>query len=360
MMLATVNIFFMNICIIFFVSTFTFYLLRDRLPIQPDSKMSTRLYFGLSNGITGILLMHHAIDLNGALIDLRLLPLALSALFGGNISIAVTGLMLLIYRFVIDSGDSLSALFSSVITLLGFLVLSFICRRFIKRQGYFFSAIVTVGSLLVLSRLIMSNSPADAWGMIYIPYFILTIGGAFLFYRLSSLLQQHFVLYSYQSYLASTDQLTRLANRHVILEKVTALEKSKDSWGVILFDLDHFKNINDTHGHAVGDAVLRHFSILLNEHCPAPVTVGRYGGEEFIVIVPDIELHHPVVLAETIVTAVQQTPFVMQDHAVSITVSAGIAYAHQQPTETVFKQADSALYEAKAQGRNQYRLYRSE
>ncbi|WP_353049225.1 diguanylate cyclase [Exiguobacterium sp. s46] len=61
----------------------------------------------------------------------------------------------------------------------------------------------------------------------------------------------------------------------------------------------------------------------------------------------------------TIVTAVQQTPFVMQDHAVSITVSAGIAYAHQQPAETVFKQADSALYEAKAQGRNQYRLYQS-
>ncbi len=164
MMLATVNIFFINICIIFLVSTFTFYLLRDRLPIQPDSKISTRLYFGLSNGITGILLMHNAIDLNGALIDLRLLPLALSALFGGNISIAVTGLMLLIYRFVIDNGDSLNALFSSVITLLGFLVLSFICRRFIKRQGYFFSAIVTVGSLLVLSRLIMSNSPGGCLG----------------------------------------------------------------------------------------------------------------------------------------------------------------------------------------------------
>ncbi|WP_426272851.1 GGDEF domain-containing protein [Exiguobacterium sp. R-17] len=359
MMLATVNIFFINICIIFLVSTFAFYLLRDRLPIQPDSMISTRLYFGFANGITGILLMHHAIDLNGALIDLRLLPLALSALFGGNISITVTGLMLLIYRFLIDNGDSINALLSSVMTLLGFLMLSFICRRFITRQGYFFAAIVTVGSLLVLWRLITSNSPVDAWRTIYIPYFVLTIGGAVLFYRLSLLLQQHFVLYSYQSYLASTDQLTRLANRHVILEKVTTLEKNRASWGVILFDLDHFKSVNDTHGHAVGDAVLRHFSIVLNERCPAPITVGRYGGEEFIVIIPDCDLYEPIHLAETIVAAVQQTPFVMQDHAVSITVSAGIAYAHHQPAETVFKQADAALYEAKTQGRNQYRLYQS-
>ncbi|HCV53851.1 MAG TPA: hypothetical protein DGL70_10870, partial [Exiguobacterium sp.] len=244
-------------------------------------------------------------------------------------------------------------------TLLGFLMLSFIWRRFITRQGYFFTAIVTVGSLLVLWRLITSNSPVDAWRTIYIPYFILTIGGAVLFYRLSLLLQQHFVLYSYQSYLASTDQLTRLANRHVILEKVTTLEKNRASWGVILFDLDHFKSVNDTHGHAGGDAVLRHFSIVLNERCPAPVTVGRYGGEEFIVIIPDCDLYEPIHLAETIVAAVQQTPFVMQDHAVSITVSAGIAYAHHQPAETVFKQADAALYEAKTQGRNQYRLYQS-
>ncbi|KQS20481.1 hypothetical protein ASF99_16090 [Exiguobacterium sp. Leaf187] len=359
MMLTTVNIFFVNICIIFLVSTFTFYLLRDRLPIHPDSMMSTRLYFGLANGVTGILLMHHAIDLNGALIDLRLLPLALSALFGGNVSIAVTGTMLLFYRFLIHDGASLNVLLSSVITLLGFLILSFICRRFITRQGYFFSAIVTVGSLLVLWRLIISNSPVDAWETIYIPYFILTIGGAILFYRLSSLLQQHFVLYSYQSYLASTDQLTRLANRHVILEKVTTLEKSNASWSVILFDLDHFKTVNDTHGHAIGDAVLRHFSIILNEYCPVPVTVGRYGGEEFIIIIPDSEQYSPVIIAETIVTAVQQTPFVMQDHAVSITVSAGIAYAHHQPAEMVFKQADAALYEAKTQGRNQYRLYQS-
>ncbi|WP_312068420.1 hypothetical protein, partial [Exiguobacterium sp.] len=89
----------------------------------------------------------------------RLLPLALSALFGGNISITVTELMLLIYRLLIDNGDSINALLSSVMTLLGFLMLSFICRRFITRQGYFFTAIVTVGSLLVLWRLITSNSP---------------------------------------------------------------------------------------------------------------------------------------------------------------------------------------------------------
>lgn len=359
MMLVTVHVFFLNICIIFLISTFSFYLLRNRLPIQEDSILSTRLYFGLANGVAGILLMHNAIDLNGALIDLRLLPLALSALFGGNVSITVTGLTLLVYRFLIATGDPSDVLLNSIMTLIGFLVFSFIFRRFIKRQVYFYTAIVTTGSLLVLWRLMTSPSPANAWTTIYIPYFVLTIGGAILFYRLSSLLQQHFVLYSYQSYLASTDQLTRLANRHVILEKVTELEKHDATWGVILFDLDHFKSINDTHGHAVGDAVLRHFSILLNEHCPSPITVGRYGGEEFVVIIPDTRVHEPVQLAESIVHAVPQTPFVMQDHAVSITVSAGVAYASHGSADLVFKHADTALYEAKVHGRNQYRLYHS-
>lgn len=356
-MATTLNVFFLNICIIFLILSVTFYLLRNRLPVQPDSKLSTRFYFGLANGLTGILLIHNSIAIHGSFIDLRLLPLALSALFGGSISILTTSFLLLVYRFIIDTGTSALALQNSVITLISFTGLVLLCTRLIKNKGPLFTVIVTIGSVLVLFRMILSKSGLDAWQSIYIPYFLITVLSSVLFYRLSLLLQEHFVLYSYQSYLATTDQLTRLANRHVIMEKVAVLEQKKAPWGVILFDLDYFKSVNDQYGHAVGDAVLRHFSVLLTHQCPDDVIVGRYGGEEFIAILPNTLRVSPVQLSEQIVKAVTETPFVMQDHALSITVSAGVAFSKYQVASTVFKQADNALYEAKRNGRNRSHLY---
>lgn len=356
-MLSTLNIFFLNICIIFLVLSVTFYLMRNRLPIQRDSKFSTRFYFGLANGMTGILLIHNSISLNGAFIDLRLLPLALSALYGGPISIVTTGLLLIVYRIILDTGDSMIALQNSIITLVSFIVLVLLCTRFIKQKAALFTVIVTIGSLLVLVRMLSSEAENNAWQSIYVPYFLITIFASLLFYRLSDMLQEHFVLYSYQSYLASTDQLTRLANRHVIMDKVAVLEQEQAPWGVILFDLDYFKAVNDQYGHAVGDAVLRHFSVLLTQECPDDVTVGRYGGEEFIAILPNTFKVSPAQLAQQIVSTVTKTPFVMQDHALSITVSAGVAFARRQSASIVFKQADAALYEAKKNGRNQSHLY---
>lgn len=356
-MLSTLNIFFTNICIIFLILSVTFYLMRNRLPIQYDSKRSTRLYFGLANGLTGILLMHNSISINGSLIDLRLLPLALSALYGGPVSIVTTGIILLLYRVLISGGESVSALQNSLVMLTGFTVLIILCSQLIKHKGRLFNVIVTIASTLVLLRMLIGPSQPHAWQTIFLPYFLITIGASILFYHLSHMLQGHFVLYAYQSYLASTDELTRLANRHVIMEKVQALVEAKAPWGVIIFDLDHFKAVNDQYGHAVGDAVLRHFSVLLTQECPDSITVGRYGGEEFIVVIPNTFTVSPTRLARQLVQSVTDTPFVMQDHALTITVSAGVAYAKNQAAGIVFKQADTALYAAKDNGRNQFMLY---
>lgn len=356
-MFSTLNVFFLNICIIFLILSITFYVMRNRLPIQYDSKFSTRFYFGLANGVTGVLLMYNSISINGSMIDLRLLPLALSALYGGSISISTTGFILLVYRVFIMQGESMIALQSSIITLLSFIILVILCARFIQHKGRLYAVIVTIGSLLVLVRMVLASPRIEEWQTIYLPYFLITISASFLFYHLSRILQGHFVLYAYQSYLASTDELTRLANRHVIMRKVNALVKANAPWGVIIFDLDHFKAINDEHGHAVGDAVLRHFSVLLTHTCPDNVTVGRYGGEEFIAVIPNTRTVSPTELAGKIVQSVTETPFVMQDHALAVTVSAGAAYAKNQPAPLVFEQADTALYAAKNNGRNQFVLH---
>lgn len=192
--------------------------------------MSTRLYFGLSNGMTGILLMHNAIDLNGALIDLRLLPLALSALFGGNISIAVTGLMLLIYRFVIDSGDSLDALFSSVITLLGFLVLSFYLSSihqtarvflFCYRHGRFPTRTLAIDYEQLPSGCLENDLYSifhfNDWWSLFVLSFVFTSSAAFCSLFLSIL-----------SCFDRSIDAAREPPCH--FRKVTTLEKSKDSW----------------------------------------------------------------------------------------------------------------------------------
>jgi two-component system cell cycle response regulator len=124
---------------------------------------------------------------------------------------------------------------------------------------------------------------------------------------------------------------------------------------VLIFDIDHFKDINDTHGHETGDDVLKGFSERLRQGVRGVDLVARYGGEEFMVVMPETDAAFAEAVAERLRSDVEKTAFATRSRAaVPVTVSIGIAeWRHQSDTaESLIRRADLALYAAKRSGRN--------
>ena len=159
---------------------------------------------------------------------------------------------------------------------------------------------------------------------------------------------------------ASTDSLTGLFNRRAFFEGSLSLcarqAKRRQPVTVLMFDLDHFKTINDRFGHGIGDDVLRVFAKVASSSLRASDIVGRLGGEEFAVILAE---PMPIgrLIAERIRTGFERAGVKIADHAINATVSVGAATSHEPVTniDALLARADAALYRAKRHGRN--RLY---
>ncbi len=152
--------------------------------------------------------------------------------------------------------------------------------------------------------------------------------------------------------LATQDALTGVLNRYGIGQFVTALGITRVSASVIVVDLDHFKRINDDRGHHVGDRVLRTMGEILKSCIRNTDAVGRWGGEEFVLVCPGASLASAADLAEKLRHRIMETNFVPEDPLL-ITASFGVAASSDvQGFEDAFRQADQALYLAKNRGRN--------
>jgi len=157
-----------------------------------------------------------------------------------------------------------------------------------------------------------------------------------------------------------TDSLTGLHNRRYMSGQLAGMVRRASHGGgpvsALLVDIDHFKRINDNFGHAVGDEVLREFAIRLATNVRAIDLACRYGGEEFVVIMPDTGLVEAERIAERLRNHVAGSPFNVPgvDDELGVTISIGVA-STLGATDTaldLLKRADDAVYEAKAAGRN--------
>ena len=155
------------------------------------------------------------------------------------------------------------------------------------------------------------------------------------------------------------DALTGLYNRRHVDRRLQAEYNSwtrhQDAFAVLLFDIDHFKRINDTYGHPMGDAVLRKIAATVSPQLRNSDVVGRYGGEEFIVILPHCDEVGAAVVGEKIRAAIENDALEVSTGPLKVTVSVGgsVAYDGLPGVAALVSEADQALYDAKHGGRNQ-------
>jgi diguanylate cyclase (GGDEF)-like protein len=160
--------------------------------------------------------------------------------------------------------------------------------------------------------------------------------------------------------LSTTDVLTGVMNRAGVqqfLQRLFESNFSRNQMGVMLFDIDYFKKINDSLGHDAGDVVLSEIARIINEQVRQTDIFGRWGGEEFILICSQISEDRLITLAEKLRETIERHSFAIDDQLIKVTVSIGATTVKATETfEAVFKRTDKALYNAKNSGRNQVRF----
>jgi len=161
------------------------------------------------------------------------------------------------------------------------------------------------------------------------------------------------------------DPLTGLFNRRYLEEtlkrEIKRAEREAYSLGIIMIDIDHFKQVNDTHGHAAGDAFLKEFGKMLKDQIRQYDVVCRYGGEEFVLMMPGISLDFAIKRAESLLDKTKALRILYNENVLeSVTISLGVAVfpEHGSTGEEVLRSADEALYLAKKAGRNRAWIFK--
>ena len=157
--------------------------------------------------------------------------------------------------------------------------------------------------------------------------------------------------------MASKDKLTGLYNRHALdmlfKQVLLDLKRHPTDLSLLLLDIDHFKQINDTYGHLAGDAILKHIAELISQRLREVDIVSRWGGEEFLIILKGCDIKTATNKAEELRLGIMNNPLSYEKNTIECTASIGIAvYEEDDGSDDMINSADRAMYKAKEQGRN--------
>ena len=169
--------------------------------------------------------------------------------------------------------------------------------------------------------------------------------------------------------LAVRDELTGLYNRHHLNNELSSIwdmaTRYGFSTGILILDIDHFKTINDTHGHLAGDQVLRELSDIVQNVCRNSDVIARYGGDEIVIILPDANQINLITLSDRLLVAVREKEFCHENHKLRCTISVGGANSRTEggymlSPDEVLGLADNSLYKSKRSGRDRGTIYNKE
>jgi diguanylate cyclase (GGDEF)-like protein len=217
-------------------------------------------------------------------------------------------------------------------------------------------------ALLNDALLIRDKAYTKLWIMLAAVTFILFSGAAWHYRGVRRIVQQAAKAQAEMRYLANHDALTGLPNRRLLQEnldrQITSAGKDRQLFAVMYMDLDGFKKVNDTLGHDTGDELLQYVARRLKTTIRASDTVARIGGDEFIIVLPQLhDAHIATHIAGLLVESISR-PYTIKGQAVRVSASIGISFYPRNGTTSseLLDLADQALNEAKTSGKNQYRL----
>lgn len=315
-----------------------------------------RWFYGIWAGILGILLMNFGIKINSSLIDLRYLAGALAAVKGGFPASLTAAIIIALGRLWIGGLNA-----STAVAITGILTAGVVFGLISKSNwGPWRKWLTMLIFGLAVNTVVIATitAPSERFPELLL-YWLFSIATGYLAYFLILYFRRTRQLFRQLEEDSHTDFLTGLNNVRYFTEKfaetIHSARHHNERLSIILIDIDHFKKVNDTYGHAAGDLILAGLSPILKQSCRSYDTVSRNGGEEFSVLLPDCPYFKALEIADRIRRRVEDHVFLLPDNlSIRITISAGVATYPEtvDSPEGLYQQADQALYKAKKDGRN--------
>jgi len=342
--------------------TFTYVInyIMSHSAILPRSAFVRQWLAGICGGLLGILLMIYSVKLDETLIlDLRSLPLILIAFIFGPLPALIASVLIGIGRVVFFDLNtaSLSAGVNAVL-------IALVCGWFssLRLKPYTKLIWMTLYTLLQTSALIywlMPDPGVMFWANMMPAFWFSSCLGVFVFYNFYYHLRSTNDALRKLRTMVTRDFLTGTGNaRHFDAQALVMFKQANRNTrplSLLIIDIDFFKQVNDTYGHIAGDAVLKQLVTLLEMHARPEDTVSRNGGEEFSLLLADLDIDAAIVIAEQIRSEVAAYPFELPDGTtMRLTISIGVSCfpSHAKNLDELVQRADEALYRAKDQGRN--------
>ena len=294
---------------------------------------------------------------SGVIFDLRFVPIIIIVLFTHKkVFILLTGLGIGLARLMFGTNEAAISGFWTVMAVAAFgALLHVLFSKWTFKKRVFWTVSI-LNSVNVLAVAFLGVIPARFYLSAIVPLTLPTsILLSFFIVWMISDLHHEFVLKQHLLESARKDPLTKLYNRRAFMAyfQQFSTEKQGEKPFVLAFiDIDHFKQVNDTYGHIVGDRVLQAVSARLLNNLREVDIVARYGGEEFVVLLPDCSKENALSAIDRLRERIAQQPICIDNQQIPVTFSAGLAVSGEFVAEQLLKGADDALYKAKQAGRN--------
>jgi diguanylate cyclase len=341
--------------------SFTFigeHLLKE-LPQNIMKDVKERILLGIAGGILGIFMMIYTINIfeTQTFIDLRILTIIIVNIVGGITSAIISGVIILFFRinyFGLNQ-SSLVAIIQVILCLICFYILNKRIREFNKR---WFAALGMSWVILILTYGYLLNEVEKKYLIISEFSIAFLLAGTLEYFLLKYALKSN-ELYRIYKKNSTQDFLTGLNNTRnfdkLVNETFVQAKENKFNLSCLMVDIDHFKRVNDTYGHPVGDIVLRELADILKNSCRSFDIIGRVGGEEFCILLLDCGQEEAFQIASRIRKAVKIYDFeIGNKEYINITVSIGVSTYPDKviDLDKLKEMADRALYTAKRTGRD--------